>query len=228
MRVVLFGATGMVGHGVLTALLEDATVEGVTAISRRPSGRRHPKLREVLRQDFTDYRDLDDVFATADATLFCLGTSSVGVSEPDYVRITQGYAVAAAEAARRTNPGGLFAYISANRADSTSRTMWIRVKGQAEAALQAVHPRVFLFRPGFIQPRRGARPATRLQRITYAILTPFFPLINRLFPAQVTTTDAIARAMLEVLHAPATVARQLDNPLINQTAARSQVTRNAV
>jgi uncharacterized protein YbjT (DUF2867 family) len=220
MQVVLFGATGMVGHGVLTALLEDPSVEGVTAISRRRSRRSHPKLREVLHQDFARYDELDEVFGAADATLFCLGTPSVGLSEPQYTRITRDYAVAAAEAARRCNPEGLFVYISANRADSASRTMWIRVKGRAEQALTAVHSRVFLLRPGFIRPCRGARPATRRQRVAYAVLTPFYPLIRRLYPGQVTTTDAIAYAILEVLHAPETVPRKLDNPAINEHATR--------
>jgi uncharacterized protein YbjT (DUF2867 family) len=220
MRVVLFGATGMVGHGVLTALLEDPSVDGVTAISRRHSGRSHPQLREVLHYDFAGYDGLDEVFAAADATIFCLGTPSVGLSEPQYTRITQDYAVAAAEAARRNNPDGLFVYISANRADSASRTMWIRVKGRAEQALKAAHSRVVLVRPGFIRPCRGARPANRGQRVAYAVLTPFYPLIRRLYPGQVTTTDAIAYAILEVLHAPDTVPRELDNPAINEVAVR--------
>jgi uncharacterized protein YbjT (DUF2867 family) len=222
MFVVLFGATGMVGHGVLTALLEDPSIEGVTAISRRSSGRRHPKLREVMHQDFTRYDELDDVFAAADATLFCLGTPSVGLSEPQYTRITQDFAVAAAEAARRNNPAGLFVYVSANRADSASRTMWIRVKGRAEEALAALHSRVFILRPGFIRPSRGARPATRAQRVVYTILTPFYPLIKRLYPAQFTTTDAIGRAVLAVLQAPGSVPSSLDNPLINELATRER------
>jgi uncharacterized protein YbjT (DUF2867 family) len=128
--------------------------------------------------------------------------------------------VAAARAAQRVNAGGLFVYISANRADSASRTMWIRVKGRPEEALTALHPRVFLVRPGFIRPCRGARPATRGQRAAYALLMPFYPLIKRLYPGQVTTTDAIAYAILEVRHAPETVPRRLGNPAIGQVAVR--------
>lgn len=217
-RVILFGATGMVGHGVLTALLEDPSIERVTAVSRRPSGRHHAKLREVLHADFTDFSGLADVFRESDATLFCLGTTSLGLTEPEYTRITVDFAVAAA----RANPGGRFVYISANRADSASPTMWIRVKGQAEQALLAVAGDVFLLRPGLIRPCRGARPATRLQRVTYAVLGPFFPLLNRLFPAQVTSTDAIAYAILEILHAPGGVPKKLDNTLINQVALRGR------
>jgi uncharacterized protein YbjT (DUF2867 family) len=227
MRVVLFGSTGMVGHGVLTALLEDPSVEAVTAISRRRSGRSHPKLREILHKDFTRYDELDEVFAAADATLFCLGTPSIGLNESQYTRITQDFAVAAAETARRNNPDGLFVAISANRADSASRTMWIRVKGRAEESLTAAHPRVFLLRPGFIRPCRGARPATRGQRIAYTVLTPFYPLIKRLYPPQVTTTDASAYAIIEVLHAAETVPRTLDNVAINEVAARPLSRRRA-
>ena len=94
MHVVLFGATGMVGHGVLTALLEDPAVTRVTALSRRKTGRAHPKLHEVIHQDFTNYRGLDSVFADAHATLFCLGTSSAGLTEQEYARITRDFAVA--------------------------------------------------------------------------------------------------------------------------------------
>jgi uncharacterized protein YbjT (DUF2867 family) len=215
MNVVLFGATGMVGHGVLTALLEDPAVTRVTAVSRRASGRSHPKLHEVIHTGFTDYRGLESVFASAQATLFCLGTPSAGLSEAQYTRITRDYAVAAATA----GPGALFVYVSANRADSASRTMWIRVKGRAEEALAAAHPSVFLVRPGFIRPCRGARPATRAQRAVYAVLTPFYPLLKRLFPHQVTTTDAIGQAMLQILHAPQTVPHALDNTGINEVAA---------
>ncbi|GIE29604.1 epimerase [Actinoplanes italicus] len=222
MQVVLFGATGMVGHGVLTALLEDPAIAGVTAVSRRRSGRSHPKLHEVIHTDFADYRHLASVFASAQATI-CLGTPSTGKSEAEYTRITRDYAVAAATA----GPGGLFVYVSANRADSTSRTMWIRVKGRAEEALSAVHPRVFLVRPGLIRPCRGARPATRAQRIVYAVLTPFHPLLKRLFPRQVTTTDAIGQAVLRILHAPQTVPRALDNTLINQLGESDSARRSA-
>lgn len=220
MRVVLFGATGMVGHGVLTALLEDPAITGVVSVSRRLTGRSHPKLREILHRDFTDYRTLGAEFAGAHATLFCLGTPSAGKTEPEYTRITRDYAVAAATAALRGNPESLFAYVSASRADSTSRTMWIRVKGRAEDSLAAVHPRAFLVRPGFIRPCRGARPSTRAQRAVYAVLTPCYPLLKRLFPAGVTTTDAIAYTMLELIHAPETVPRRLGNTLINEISHR--------
>ncbi|BCY10028.1 epimerase [Actinoplanes sp. L3-i22] len=218
---MLFGATGMVGHGVLTALLEDPAVTGVTAIARRPTGRSHPKLHEIMHADFTDYRGLDQIFANAHATLFCLGTPSGGKSEAEYTRITEDFAVAAATEALRNNPQSLFVYVSANRADSTSRTMWIRVKGRAEETLTALHPRVFLIRPGFIKPCRGARPATALQRAVYTVITPLYPLFKRLIPAGVTTTDAIAYTTIEVLHAPDSVPRKLGNTLINQISVRA-------
>ena len=218
MRVVLFGATGMVGHGVLTALLEDPTITKVTAVLRRGTGRSHPKLREVIHHDFRDFRVLEPTFAGARATLFCLGVPSTGLSEPEYTRITQDFAVAAATASLRANPESLFVYVSANRADSTSRTMWIRVKGRAEEAIAAVHPRAFFLRPGLIRPSRGARPSTRAQRAVYAILKPFLPLLARRWPAAVTSTDEMAFATLEILHAPETVPRRLGNTTINAIA----------
>lgn len=218
MRVVLFGATGLVGHGVLTALLEDPAVTSVTAISRRTTGRTHPRLHEIIHRDFTDYRGLEPLFASADATLWCLGTPSAGRSEAEYSRITVDFPVAAAAMSARP-----FVYVSAQRADSTSRTMWIRVKGHAEEALP---PQTFLVRPGLIRPSRGARPATRAQRVTYQILTPFFPLLSRLFPTAVTSTDAIARTMLKILHAPDTVPRRLDSTLINEVAGVATTRRH--
>jgi uncharacterized protein YbjT (DUF2867 family) len=218
MRVVLFGATGMVGHGVLTALLEDPAVTGVTAVLRRTTGRSHPKLREVIHSDFRDFRELEATFADAHATVFCLGVPSAGLSEREYTRITQDFAVAAATTALRANPKSLFLYVSANRADRTSKTMWIRVKGRAEDAIAAAHPRAYFLRPGLIRPSRGARPSTRAQRIVYGILKPFFPLLGRRWPAAVTSTDQMAFATLEILHTPETVPRRLGNTTINEIA----------
>ncbi|MBW8705452.1 hypothetical protein MBT84_38200 [Streptomyces sp. MBT84] len=218
MRVVLFGATGMVGHGVLTALFEDPTVTGITAILRRSTGRSHPKLREVIHRDFHDFGELESIFAEAHATVFCLGVPSLGLSELEYTCITRDFAVAAATAALRGNPGSLFVYVSANRADSTSKTMWIRVKGRAEEAIAAIHPRAFFLRPGLIRPSRGARPSTRGQRMVYRILKPFFPLLARRWPAAVTSTSEMAFATLEILHAPKALPRRLDNTTINEIA----------
>jgi uncharacterized protein YbjT (DUF2867 family) len=218
MRVVLFGATGMVGHGVLTALLEDPGVTGVTAVLRRPTGRSRPKLREVVHQDFRDLRGLDATFASAHATVFCLGVPSTGLSEREYTRITQDFAVAAATVALRANPTSLFVYVSANRADPTSKTMWIRVKGRAEEAIAAAHPGAYFLRPGLIRPLRGARPSSRAQRIVYGILKPFFPLLARRWPGAVTSTDEMAFATLEILHASQAVPRRLDNTTINEVA----------
>ncbi|MFF3950775.1 epimerase [Streptomyces sp. NPDC001902] len=218
MRVVLFGATGMVGHGVLTTLFEDPTVTEITAIVRRSTGRSHPKLREVIHQGFQDLHELESIFAGAHATVFCLGVPSLGLSELEYTRITRDIAVAAAAAALRGNPGSLFVYVSANRADSTSKTMWIRVKGRAEEAIAAIHPRAFFLRPGLIRPSRGARPSTRGQRVVYRILKPFFPLLARRWPAVVTSTREMALATLEILHAPETLPRRLGNTAINELA----------
>jgi len=201
MKIILFGASGMIGQGVLRECLADPRVERVLAIVRQPLGRSHEKLRELVHGDFQDYACIESELSGYDACLFCLGVSSAGMKEADYRRITYGFTLAAAETLARLNPAMTFLYISGQSTDDTEqgRIMWARVKGATENALLRLPFRaVYLFRPGFIQPLHGIRSRTRLYRLVYALARPLFPLLKRLAPDALTTTEQLGRAMLRV------------------------------
>ncbi|RKN06889.1 NAD(P)H-binding protein [Streptomyces radicis] len=219
MHVVVFGATGMIGHGALLAALDADDVTTVTAVVRRPLAVRHPKLREVVHDDFTDYGGVAERFAGADACFFCLGVSSAGLSEERYTEITRDYPLAAARALAEVNPRLAFVYVSGAGADPTSGTMWARVKGRAEEDLHATGLRVSAFRPAYIQPRRGARSATRAYRLLYGVLGPLYPVLRRLFPRHTTTTDAVGAAMLTVARGKVPTPRIAVTAEINHLAA---------
>lgn len=194
MKVVLFGASGMVGQGVLRECLLDDDVTSVVSIVRSATGTSHPKLHEIVHRDFSDIPPIE-----ADACFFTLGVSSAGMSEDDYRRVTYDLTMAAATALHRVNPAMTFIYVSGAGTDSTEhgRVMWARVKGATENALLALFPNAYMFRPALIQPMHGIRSKTRSYRIFYAIARPFFPILRR-FPKQVTTTERLGRAMLAV------------------------------
>ncbi|HEY3157729.1 MAG TPA: hypothetical protein VGJ78_02115, partial [Vicinamibacterales bacterium] len=139
-HAVLFGATGMVSAGVLIECLEDPRVQSVLAIGRSPTGRWHPKLREILRTDFFNYDGLESEFASCDACFFCLGVTSVGLDEAEYTHLTYELTTAAANAMAAVNRNMTFCYVSGVGTDSTERgrTMWARVKGRTENAILAL------------------------------------------------------------------------------------------
>src|ERR1700721_70324 len=207
MNVLLFGATGMVGQGVLRECLLDPGVELVVSIGRSATGGRsasdvsNPKLREIVHADLTDYSTLEAQLTGFDACFFCLGISSAGLTEEQYARITYDIALRAAETLARLNTGMTFVYVSGAGTDSTEhgRTMWARVKGRTEdALLRLPFKAAFMFRPGIIVPRFGARSKTASYRVLYTLSRPLLPLLRRAFPNQVLTTDEIGRAMLIV------------------------------
>jgi uncharacterized protein YbjT (DUF2867 family) len=201
MNVVLFGATGMVGSGALLECLADPRVQSVLAVGRTPTGRTHPKLREVILADMFNYSTLAAEFAKCDACLFCLGVSSAGMKEADYTRLTYDLTLAAARAMVAANPAMTFCYISGVGTDSTEKggVMWARVKGRTENALLALPFRAaFMFRPGFIQPMQGVRSKTGWVQAIYTLVSPLYPVLHRLFPNSSTTTTSLGRALIEV------------------------------
>jgi len=200
-NVLLFGATGMVGQGVLRECLLADDVARVVTIGRRATGVSHPKLHEIVQSDLLDYQALEAELRGIDACFFCLGMSSVGKREDDYTRVTFDITLAAARALVRANPRATFVYVSGAGADSSGGgpTMWARVRGRTENALLATpFARVAVFRPAVIQPLYGARSKTALYRLLYPAFVPLFPLLRWLAPASTTTTAAIGIAMLEV------------------------------
>ena len=201
MRVVLFGATGMVGAGVRIECLADPQVSSVLAVVRAPTGRSHPKLREAIHTDFLDYTALAPDFAACDACFFCLGVSSAGMSEARYSSLTYDLTLAAAKALAAANPEAVFCYVSGLGTDSTERgrSMWARVKGRTENALLALPFRAaYMFRPAFIQPKHGVRSRTPAYRAFYTVAAPLYPLLRFLMPRYWTTTENLARAMVRV------------------------------
>jgi len=198
MKVILFGATGMVGQGALRECLLAPDVESVLTIGRTATGQRHAKLREIVRTDLTDYAAIESELAGHDACLFCLGVSAAGLSEQDYTKITYDVTLAAAQVLARLSPGMTFIYVSGEGTDSTERkrAMWARVKGKTENALFKLPLRAVMFRPGLIRPMHGIKSKTRLYRVAYAALWPLFPVLGAL--GAMTTTERVGRAMLEV------------------------------
>ena len=200
MKVILFGATGMVGAGVLNECLRDDRVTDVLLVSRSSSGRSHPKLREHLRSDFVGYSDAREAFRGADACFFCLGVTAVGKTEQEYHHLTYDITVGAARALADVNPGMAFCYVSGQGTDSTERgrVMWARVKGKTENELLRLPLRAYMFRPGYIQPLGGIKSKTRVYRLFYQLMAPLYPVLRRLTPNLVTTNETVGKAMIEV------------------------------
>jgi uncharacterized protein YbjT (DUF2867 family) len=199
MRVILFGGTGMIGRGVLRECLLDPDVQGVLAIGRSTLGQTHEKLSELVLADLTSYDAVSDQLRGYDACFFCLGVSSAGMSESDYRRITYDIAVAAARVLAQASPDMTFVFVSGAGTDAASKTMWARVKGEAENAILALPFRAkYAFRPAFVRPLHGITSRTRSYRILYATLRPLVPAVEALFPKYVTTTERVGRAMLNV------------------------------
>jgi len=201
MNVVIFGATGMVGQGVLRECLLDGGVERVLAVGRRPTGRRHDKLRELVHENLLDTSNIEGELAGFDTCFFCLGVSSMGMSEEDYTRVTHDITMAVAETLVRRNPGMTFVFVSGAGTDGTEcgGSMWARVKGRTEnALLRLSFKSAYMFRPAFIQPMHGIVSRTATYRALYAVMGPLTPLLRALLPAHVTTTEKVGRAMLAV------------------------------
>jgi uncharacterized protein YbjT (DUF2867 family) len=222
MKAILFGATGMVGQGVLRAGLLDPEVEAVLAVGRGPTGQTHAKLRELVHADFTDFSSVEARLAGYDACFFCLGVSSAGMSEADYRRVTLDFTLAAARPLARLNPGMTFIYVSGSGTDSTEkgRTMWARVKGATENALQALpFKAAYMFRPAYIQPLDGIKSKTRLYRALYVIARPLYAVGKHLAPKSAITTADVGRAMIEAA-AHGAPKKHLENRDIKELSAK--------
>jgi uncharacterized protein YbjT (DUF2867 family) len=216
LTVLVFGASGMVGQGVLRECLRDERVGEVRAVVRRPLDVSHPELRQVVVEDLAQP---GEHLAGVDATFDSVGVSSTGMREEQYRRLTHDLTVGIARAVADASPGSAFVYVSGQGTNRDGRLMWQRVKGETEDAVAALPLRAWLFRPGVIQPLHGIRTKTRLYGAFYVVLRPFFPVLRRLAPDQVTTTEAVGRAMIAAVTggAPEGVVTTRD---VNALAAR--------
>ena len=196
-RLVIVGATGMVGGYALRYALESPAVATVTAIGRRKLGISHAKLKEVLHGDFADCWALAETLSGQDAAVFCLGTYTGTVSDAELRTITLDYTIEFARVLRFSSPGVAFSFLSGNGADPTgrSRLAFARYKGAAEKALLAAgFPHVYIFRPAYIYPVEPRKEPN----FSYRLLRAIYPVFRVLFPNQMIRADDLARAMVDL------------------------------
>jgi uncharacterized protein YbjT (DUF2867 family) len=201
MKVILFGATDMVGQGCLRECLLDAGVESVLAVGRSPTGQRHARLREIVHVNFLDFSAIESRLAGFDACFFCLGVSSIGMDEERYRHLTYDITLAAATTVAKLNPQMVFVYVTGRGTDSTERgnLMWARVKGKTENdLLKLPFKAAYMFRPAGIQPLHGIRSKTAWVQAIYVAAAPLLTLLNRVAPKYMTTTEQVGRAMIKV------------------------------
>jgi uncharacterized protein YbjT (DUF2867 family) len=196
-KAIIFGATGMVGEGVLHEALNDAAVDSILVVGRRSCNVQHKKLTELLHTDFYDYTKIENNLRGYNACFFCLGVTSVGKNEEEYRRLTYDLTMAAAHTLSRLNPDMVFCYVSGVGTDSSEkgRIMWARVKGKTENDLMKLpFKSVYAFRPGFIKPIAGMKNTQTFSKI----LAPFYPVLSLLFPKYVCTLEYLGRSMISV------------------------------
>jgi len=196
-KAIIFGATGMVGEGVLHVCLNHFNVDSVLVIGRRPCNVKHEKLKEIIHDDFFDFTRIEDRLKGYNACYFCLGVSSVGMKEKDYSRVTYDLTMQAAATLSKLNADMTFCYVSGAGTDSTEKghLMWARVKGKTENNLIKLPFRaVYMFRPGFIKPIKGLKNAYAFS----GVLGSMYPVWKVLFPRYVCTLEEIGAAMINV------------------------------
>jgi uncharacterized protein YbjT (DUF2867 family) len=199
-RVLLFGASGMVGQGVLRECLASPEVAEVLCVGRRKLDVAHPKLRQVVQADVTDLSSIRDELGSFAACFFPLGVSSAGMEEDEYRRLTYDLTMAIASQLALANPRMTFVYVSGAGTDSSGkgRSMWARVKGKTENDLLALFPNAYMFRPGLIRPMDGIVSRTPMYRRLYVVLSPFVALVSKVAPDSMNTTRTVGQAMLSV------------------------------
>jgi uncharacterized protein YbjT (DUF2867 family) len=201
MNVLVFGATGMVGQGVLRECLLDPDVQLTETIGRTATGMPHPRLREIVHTDLWQYDPIQADLSGFDACFFCVGVSAQGMDESEYKRVAYGITVAAADILCRLNPKMTFIYVSGAGTDSSEKgkIMWARIKGKTEnAILKMPFAAAYMFRPGLIQPLDGIQSKTKMYRVFYKLAKPLLPLLRSVFPTRVLTTKQMGQAMLNV------------------------------
>ena len=203
MRILITGANGLVGQGVLQECLRDPAVTGVVALGRHPSGQSHSKLTELICPDFSRLRAVEEQLQPFDACLYCAGAPPLGTSEMEYRHVTLELTGNVARAMARHNPGMTLVYVSGAHANAQSRLMPLRVKGETEEVLAALPIRTVMLRPGGIQPAHGERSPHAWMRPLYAVAAPLMGIGVRLAPGVMTSTAHLGRALLALAAMPA-------------------------
>lgn len=216
MKVILTGASGLVGQGVLIECLRDPRVAAVLSLGRSPSGRDHPKLTDLVVADLFDLSAVEERLRGWDACFYCAGAGVVGAALDDYRRVTHDMTLHVAQTLARLAPGMTFVYVSGAGSDPHSPFPWFRVKGEIEQALQALPLRAVMFRPGGIQPLDGVRSSHGWLQALYTLGAPGLSLAARHLPHAFTTTERVGRAMIEVAAQDDRSAVVLDNTEINR------------
>ena len=197
-KAIIFGATGMVGEGVLLQALNHPDVESVLVVGRRACGITHSKLKEIIHNDFYNFQAIEKQLTGYNACFFCLGVSSIGMNEADYTRVTYDLTMSAAESLSKLNSEMTFCYVSGQGTDSSEngKLMWARVKGRTENDLAKLpFKAVYLFRPGFIKPSKNQKRAFKASMVIGII----YPILKVLLPKYVCTMDDLGMAMINAV-----------------------------
>jgi len=197
LKPIVLGSTGMVGEGVLHECLQNENVDSVFVVNRRECGVKHPKLKEIILKDFNDFDSIQEELRNYNALYFCMGVSSIGKSEEVYTKLTYDLTLSIAKVFYSANPKSVITYVSGVGTDSSEKgkSMWARVKGKTENELLKLGFRkAYMYRPGYIQPIKGLKNTYRV----YKFFTPFYPVLNRLFPNYVCTLEEIGNSMINV------------------------------
>ncbi|MBK5286147.1 MAG: NAD-dependent epimerase/dehydratase family protein [Bacteroidia bacterium] len=195
MKVIVTGATGMVGEGVMHECLQRSEVGSVLVLNRRPCGVSHPKLAELIHENFFDLSSVEEQLKSYDACFFCLGVTSIGLKENEYHRLTYELTMHVAETLSRLNAAMVFCYVSGAGTDSTEkgRSMWARVKGKTENQLMKLpFKKAYMFRPGYIHPTKGLKNTLK----GYRAVAWLYPVLKIVFPKYVSTLKDIGDAMI--------------------------------
>ncbi|MBH5318468.1 NAD-dependent epimerase/dehydratase family protein [Paenibacillus sp. GSMTC-2017] len=198
MKVIIFGATGMVGQSTLRECLLDEEVQEIVAVGRNRTAQQHKKLNQIELNHISDLSSIENKITGFDACFFCLGVSSAGMKEEEYIKITYDYTLSVANTLARLNPQMTFIYVSGSGTDSSEkgRSMWARVKGKTEnALLQLPFKEAYMFRPGAIIPLHGVKSKTKWYQFFYDVLKPLNSLLLKI--NSVITSEQIGKAMIE-------------------------------